>query len=145
MAPIKKTAGDLLIFLYASQRKRGFSDGEIVEFGNVGEMGVVTNSSNLSKGLLKAGNESAVDVYNALHYLEEKGFVSFRENHTNISDYFHNIRVTASGIDIIEGIERGEEARDRFHVTFNIKLSDNINIDSLIKNEIGSLIKTSLI
>lgn len=145
MNSIKKIAGDLLIYFYVRQRKRGFSDMSIIEFGSADELGVVADSSSLSKEIVKITNNSATDAYNALRYLEEKGFVAFKEDKTNISDLFHNIRVTALGVDIIEGVERGEEERNDFHVTFNIKLAENINIESLIKNELGSLIKTSLI
>lgn len=55
-----------------------------------------------------------------------------------------NFHVMSGGIDIIEGIERGAEARKVFNVTFNFKLAENINIDSLLKNEMESLVKMSV-
>ena len=54
-----------------------------------------------------------------------------------------NFTVTAGGVDIIEGIERGEAERNNFYLTFNIKLADKINVESLVKNELGSILGIS--
>ena len=57
----------------------------------------------------------------------------------------HGLRLTAYGVDIIEGIEKSDKEKEAFKINFNIKLAENINIESLIKAELGSLIKASLI
>jgi hypothetical protein len=56
----------------------------------------------------------------------------------------HGFRVTASGVDIIEGVERDVTAKQNFTINFNIKVADNITVESLIKNELGSIFKGSL-
>jgi len=49
------------------------------------------------------------------------------------------------GLILLKGLKGGEKEKNEFHVVFNIKLAENINIESLIKAELGSLIKASLI
>ncbi|MCD6410390.1 hypothetical protein J7K92_00375 [bacterium] len=145
MKPIKKIAGDILLLLYALQRKRGSLDAEIISFDRDMNSKAELEKSELGKKLLKVAAESITDVYNAMRYLEEGCFISFKESNDNMTYYFFNLRVTKSGIDIVEGIERGEKERKEFHITFNIKLADNVNLESLIKNEVGSFIKGLLI
>ncbi len=151
MEPIKKIAGKILLYFYSIQRDdysylhdfilsfqmRHFSNGE--------KSPVINNKEHkISKDLIKiSGNDN--NIYNALIYLYEKGFINMSRSSDNVSDHFLNISVSQGGIDIVEGIERGEKEKREFHVTFNIKLADDINIESLIKTELGSLIKASLI
>jgi len=155
MKLIKTIAGDLLLFFYVRQNKTGSIE-DIIEFNNdiyrqqfvddVSELKgkELKNDSQLSKGILEISGNSN-NAYNALRYLREKGFISWKEDGTNLSELFFNLRVTASGVDIIEGIERGKNEKIQFNLFFNIKLADNINVDSLIKLQLDSLIKASLI
>ena len=141
--PIKKIAGDVLLLLYYLQRQQGYCDEGILSFDrNVGSSDT-RNQSEFWKKILAASRQSATNAYNALRYLQEKGFISFKESRDTGGYHFINISVTGFGVDIIEGIERGPEERREFHVTFNIKLADNVNIDSLIKGEIENVIKLS--
>ena len=145
MKPIKEIAGEILLFFYALQRKNAFPIMEIVRFS-----GIHNNNISIGRGEssfikdLKNISSSASDIYNALRYLEEKRFIDFRESNDTGGDVFHSIRVTAYGVDIIEGIEREEEERKKFYITFNIKLAENINVESLIKTKLESLVKASL-
>ena len=145
MKPIKKIAGDILLLLYAIQRERGSLDTEIISFDRDTKNKAELEKSKLGKKLLEITEGSIVDTYNAIRYLEEGYFLSFKESNDNMTYNFLNPRVTKIGIDIVEGIEQSEKERNEFYITFNIKLADNINLESLIKNEIGSLIKGSLI
>lgn len=146
MEPINKIAGRLLLYFYALQRQNAFPSMEIVSFFGIQENKTeMESSSNFVKGMLKVSKKSAADIYNSLRYLKEKRFIDFKEVKTTIGDLLHNIEVTAWGVDIVEGIERSEEEKKKFNITFNIKIADNINIDSLIKNELGSLFKASLL
>lgn len=140
--PIKHIAGDLLLFFYDHQRKNGFSPRSVVRFGGVFE-GVINlqGKGDLDGHLFEISRDNPADAYNALRYLEEKGFLDFKKSSDTGGDLIHGFHVTAHGVDIIEGIERGPEERRDFHVTFNIKLADSINIDSLIKAELGNLLK----
>jgi len=146
MKPIKKIAGELLLYFYTLQRKQGIPIAEHVRFKNHwGGPISVTGDGSFEKTILKIGNGSDIDVFNAINYLLEKNFIDCKAS-TDTGGYSYIwLKVSAFGIDIIEGIERSKEAKNEFSVNFNIKLADNINIDSLIKNELGSLIKASLI
>lgn len=149
MKPIKTIAGDLLLFFYVQQRKFG-SIQDALEFseepyGAVHNNGKeLASNSQLAKAILGIC-ENSNDAYFALCYLGEKGFMNWTNNQASFIELFFNLRVTASGVDIIEGVERGKDERNQFNLTFNIKLADNINIDSLIKNQLDSLIRASLI
>lgn len=142
MTPVKHIAGDLLLFFYDCQRKNGFAPKNVIRFGGVFEGKIdLQDNSEFGKQLLDVSRGSPADAYNALRYLEEKHFLAFGKSTDTAGDLLHGFHVTAFGVDIIEGIERGPEEKNEFHVTFNIKLADNINVDSLIKAELGSLLK----
>ena len=82
-------------------------------------------------------------------YLKSKKLISFREDKDSSAITLWNIEVDATGIDIIEGVGHNKEATKEFNIAFNLKLADNITLDSLIKNEVGfnieSIIKNSVI
>lgn len=145
MEPIKKIAGDLLLFFYAQQRKRGFPDENIIEFGNAENMGVVVKKSTSIEGIMTVCKGSSTDAYNAIQYLREKSFIECNESDETNGILIYGIRVTAQGVDIVEGVERDKEGRDMFYITFNIKLADNINVESLIKNEVDAIFKLGLV
>ena len=145
MKSIKKISGDVLLYLYSIQRKNGFPRDSILSFQREDNGAKLSVSSNFEKGIFKIASDSSVDLYNAIRYLEEKSFIDFNDSRDTSGYCFINIRVTAFGVDIIEGIERDDEAKKEFNITFNIKIADNINIESLIKNELGSLVKLGLI
>jgi len=152
MEPIKKIAGRILLYFYLIQRNdysklcdlvlefqmRHFSD------KNEKSPKIIHKDNEIVQNLLKiAGNDN--NVYNALKYLENKGFIEMSKSSDNVNDNFLNFSVSSAGIDIIESIERGKEEKREFNIIFNIKVADNINIESLIKTELGSLIKASLV
>ena len=95
---------------------------------------------------LKVLAGSDVNILNALNYLKEKGFIYFDNFPDNISLNFINFRIASPGIDIVEAVERGEDEQDRFTVNFNIKIENknNLNVESLIKTELGGLNLLSL-
>ena len=141
---IKKISGDILLYMYSVQRCEGFSN-RILSFQRMDKGVKLSANSDFEKDIFKIADNSAVNLYNAIRYLEEKSFIDFNDSGDTGGDHFVNIHVTAFGVDIIEGIERDNEAREKFNITFNIKLADNINIESLIKNELSSLVKLGLI
>jgi hypothetical protein len=153
MKSIKKIAGEILLYFYWIQRKdiaklsdsnlsfqlRHFKDGRK-------EKGPKLNHRdetifNVEK--FKKYNDG--DLYNSLNYLYEGGMINFNKSSSNVGDNIINIKLTAYGIDIIEGIERGEEEKKEFNVTFNFNIYINVTVDSLLKTELGSLIKVSLL
>lgn len=136
---IKKISGKILLQLYVLQREQGSIKNEILRFDkNYDNKDELTRSS-LGKQLYEIANSSVPDVYNSLLYLYEKGFISFTDSKDTGGEHFLNIRVIAGGIDIIEGVERGEKAREQFNLNFNF------TIDSLIKADIENAVKVSLI
>lgn len=86
-----------------------------------------------------------VDIYNSLVYLKGHRLIDYNKMGDTGSENFAGFKVTSNGVDIIEGIERTEEQKRQFNIIFNLKLADNISIDSLIKNEIGSIFKASVV
>lgn len=146
MKTIKKIAGDLLLYFYSLQRQNKLDPAHIISFeGHPGRDINLNDKSEFGENILKLAAGSPIDTYNALKYLEEKAFIDFKKTGTTSGIIIHGTSLTAYGVDIIEGIERGEEEKKEFHITFNIKLADTINIESLIRAELGSLIKASLI
>jgi len=145
--PIKKIAGEVLIYLYDRQRKEAFalSYDAMLRFESVNSQVVLHGAGKFEKVLLHAANSQASDAYNALDYLQGYSFIEFIASHASGGSVtMHNFHVLQPGIDIIEGIEQDDESRHSFNVTFNFKLADNINIEALIKNEVESLIKASI-
>lgn len=142
MKPIKAIAGDILLFFYTIQRKSGsvlyepllFSDGETVQ---------LPMEEGLSSKLKKIA--SPPDVYNCLRYLRDYQYLDYDISTSTGGDSMYNFRVTARGIDIIEGIERDDDAKKDFTINFNIKLAENITVESLIKTQLGSLFKASVL
>lgn len=146
MKTLKQIAGDLLLYFYKLQRQDKLEVSHVIVFDNYpGENINLNDKSEFGKTILNLADNSSIDTYNGLKYLEEKSFINFKEDGSNAGILLHGLRITAYGLDIIEGIERGEKEKNEFHVVFNIKLAENVNIESLIKAELGSLIKASLI
>jgi len=152
MKPIKTLAGKILLYFYSLQRNDYAKLYNLVlEFQmrhfvdkNEKSPKIINKDNEIVKNLLEiSGNDN--NVYNALIYLQDKGFIKMSRSPDNTNDNFLNFSVLSGGIDIIEGIERGKNERKQFNVIFNIKVADNINIESLIKTELSSLIKASLI
>ena len=152
MEPVKKIAGKILLYFYSIQMSDYTKLHDLVlEF----QMRHFSNKNDKSPKITHKGNVIVQDlinisgndnnVYNALAYLRNRGLIEVSKSPDNVSDNFLNFSVSSAGIDIIEGIEERAEERDNFYITFNIKLADNVNIDSLIKAELGSLIKASLV
>ncbi|MEO6728524.1 MAG: hypothetical protein ABIM99_01245 [Candidatus Dojkabacteria bacterium] len=142
MKTIKELSGEILLYFYAKQREQGFSYDEIIRFE-----GIYTGkiSYNGPEELNKISNNNSADIYNAMNYLNEKSFLSFKSSSDSGGDSIHSLKVSASGVDIIEGIERDNQARNDFTVNFNIKLAETMNVESLLKAELGSLLKFGLV
>lgn len=146
MKSIKNIAGDILIYFYYLQRKNGAPIIDILRFSNNFHGPIKIEGENqFNKGIREISSDSDIDAFNAINYLYEKNFIECKISSDTGGDNYIMLKVSAWGIDVIEGIERGEKEKKEFNFVFNIKLADNINIDSLIKNELASLFKASLI
>jgi hypothetical protein len=145
MKPIKQIAGEILLYFYTLQRKNGSGSMESLVFLTSHDAPLtLEEQSDLSKDLLIICNDSAPDLYNALLYLKQRSFVSMGGSEPTGAKTFNSFVVASSGIDIIEGIERGSNERNNFFVTFNIKVENNVNVESLLRAELGSIFKGSL-
>jgi hypothetical protein len=143
MKSIKTISGEVLLYFYAKQRKAGFESMEILHFSDWDNIKIMGHGQ-IAEDLPKI-DKNAANTYNALAYLHDKGYLAFNDSRSTGGDSLHNFRVTAAGMDIVEGIERDAQAKDNFTINFNIKLADNVTIESLLKAELGSIFKGSLL
>jgi hypothetical protein len=140
MKPIKKIAGNLLLYFYFTQRTDTAKlldtvlDFQMRNFNNRKEESpiLVSKENPVIKGILKI-TDNANNLYNALMYLEDKGFIEMEYSPSRTCDKFSGFRVVSDGVDVIEGILRGKEEKQAFYTTFNIKLTDKIKLEDLLK------------
>ncbi|PIX81264.1 MAG: hypothetical protein COZ34_04165 [Candidatus Pacebacteria bacterium CG_4_10_14_3_um_filter_34_15] len=108
MKTLKQIAGDLLLYFYKLQRQDKLEVSHVIVFDNYpGENINLNDKSEFGKTILNLADNSSIDTYNGLKYLEEKSFINFKEDGSNAGILLHGLSITAYGIDIIEGIERG--------------------------------------
>lgn len=140
---IKETAGKLLLYLYELHRN---TPGDMkylqLSFDNVSGGGVKVHSDNkqLKENLNKI-NPSDSDIYTAFLFLQDKYFIlaNTPTKTPQVVDFYIGVRLTDRGVDVIEGIERGQEEKQAFNVTFNIKVDNNMNVESLVKANLSML------
>lgn len=150
--PIKTIAGEILLYFYFLQRKN-ITDlsAEVLSFffkrtpENTLDGIVIPDRDKTFFNNEKFSEYTDVDIFNALIYLNDSYFITYSESKTTAGSHIHNMKVTSKGIDLIEGIERGKEEQNEFNVTFNFNVQNNITVESLLKVELGSLIKASLL
>lgn len=140
---IKETAGKILLYFYQLQRtvpssmqhrQIGFVDRKN------GSVAMTTDKKWLTKDLQDI-NPSSSDIFNAFTFLFSKGFIQSRERATTGTRIFIGPHVTHLGIDVVEGIEGDQEDRRRFSSTFNIQVSEDADIDRVIKNNLSKLVE----
>lgn len=150
---VKTISGELLIYFYWLQRSdiTKLSD-SILSFQLrhlpeelAGNGPVITRREDTILSIDKLSQYNDGDLFQALRYLHDYGLVEFNESPSNMDVSLLNIRVTASGIDIVEGIERGNDAVQNFNITFNFNLNNDITIENLVKAELGSIFKASVL
>ncbi len=147
--PIKTIAGQILLYFYLLHRTKPvlLSDW-MMSFNTYTKKISIEDRSNTEviDSLIQISSNE-MDIINALEYLSQKHFISTGGKGLDMSGNatFHSVKLTAGGIDIIENIEQGESEQKNFEINFNINVNNNMNIESLLKTEIGSLFKGSLI
>lgn len=138
---IKETAGKVLLYFYKLQRATPLTmPHRQVGFITKKEGGLALTSDKvwLTKDLLGI-NPAAVDILNAITFLRDKEFIQSNERVAASARIYMGAQLTDKGIDIIEGIERGREGKRDFDLTFNIKVEDNMDVDSFIKENLKML------
>ncbi len=144
---IKQVAGRILLALYAMQRQNPISlRDEQIHFSLMPDSKKIVGGSDNIEGMLdKLGlKDDDATVYNAFHYLLEKDLVTHINNKfmTMGSEFYNGPKLTAYGIDIIEGIEqKDEEPKKTIKALFNFEFKNNtITVDSLLKAQLGDII-----
>lgn len=139
---IKETAGKALLYFYQLQRtvpasmsgrQLGFFDKEN------GGVSLTSDKKWLTKDLLDI-NSSSTDIFNAYTFLLDKGFIRSQERTAKAKKIYVGIYVTDTGIDIVEGIERGHDGHEEFTKMFNISVGSGANVESLIKDNLHTLL-----
>lgn len=153
LTPIKTIAGEVLLYFYLLQRKSATDlNFAILNFKlkltpETKIEGVEMQERQMS--ILKEEKFDAysdVDLFNSLTYLSELGLILYEEiKDISGGSHFAQLKITALGINIIEGIEQGEEEKREFNVTFNFNVQNNVTVESLLKAEFGSIFKASLL
>lgn len=138
---IKETAGKVLLYFYQLQRtaplampyrQLGFIDKK--EKG----IGLTSDKKWFAKDLLGI-NPASSDIFNAFSFLRSKGYIKSNERVGASAIIYVGIQLTGAGIDIIEGIERGNDGKHEFELAFNIGVEDSRDVESLIKECLGAL------
>jgi hypothetical protein len=145
--PIKTIAGEILLYLYWMHRKN------IAELKNVRltfgmwrrENVVLDRREATIFSVDKFKDYSDNDLFGALQYLNDLYLIEYKDSPDNTGSNFFNFKVTAHGIQMVEGVEHSQEEKNQFNVTFNFNLENNVTIESLLKAHLGSLFKASLI
>ncbi len=153
IVPIKTIAGEILLYFYLLQRKN-VTD---LSYAMLNFRLKLTPETKIEGIEMQQRNESIlkeekfntysdVDLFNALTYLNELGLISY-EDVKDISGGSHlrDFKITAQGIDLIEGIERGQLEKRDFNITFNFNIKNDVTVESLLKAEFGSIFKASLL
>jgi hypothetical protein len=150
---LKKIAGELLLYFYGIYRQdpSKLADTPISfqlrhfppERKEIGPMLEHRESSILN--IDKFEEYGDVDFYGSLKYLDECNLLAFSSGSDTAGEYFLNMRVTAHGVDLVEGIERSDTERNEFNLIFNFNVTNNVTVDSLLKAEFGSIFKASVV
>ena len=140
---IKETAGKILLYFYQLQRtvpltmknrQLGFVDRKN------GGLYLTSDKKWLTNNLLDI-NPASADILNAITFLIDKNFIQSLERTTGEAKIYVGIQLSATGIDIVEGIEGGSDGKQAFTSTFNILVDGSANIESVIKDNLSALLE----
>lgn len=143
---VKQAAGKILLALYLMQTQDpiGLRDEQINFSLMPDSKQTVGGSDKIESMLKKLKLEDDAVVYNAFHYLLEKDLVTHINSRymTMGSEFYNGPKLTAFGIDIIEGVEqKDDEPKKNIKALFNFEFKNNtITVDSLLKAQVGDII-----
>lgn len=138
---IKEIAGGLLLYLYYENRRDPLN----IDYKNFyfrydnTQWKDVQTFNEFQENLLKAANNSMNDLLNATRYLISSGLINENTNGSdNAGLMYRDMKLTAHGINIIEGVERKENStRKQFNITFNFNLESIAKIVPTLKSQFG--------
>ena len=138
---IQEAAQKILLIFYKRYVTQGFITNEVMQFEYEDKWELDFDDEILTAAL-RDEVSSPIIIKNALQYLKDKGLITFKTRGLlsgNFAAYLFNL--TSRGVDMIEGVGGAGNTRDAYQNTFNIKLADNINVESLLKTELkGSVL-----
>jgi len=138
---IKETAGKILLYFYQLQRTVPLTVANRQLGFIMKKSGGVSMTSD-KKWLttnLQTINPKSTDILNAFAFLLDKGFLLSTERTSAEARVYVGIKLTYKGIDIIEGIEDGQDGKQAFSASFNIKVGDHTGVEELIAENLGEL------
>jgi len=103
-----------------------------------GGMGMTSDKKWLTNNLLDI-NPASTDVFNAFVYLLDKGFIQSQERASAEARIYVGFQLTGKGIDIVEGVERGQDGKEDFNHVFNIEVGNSIGVEELISQNLSML------
>lgn len=138
---IKETAGKVLLYLYQLQRVTPLvMPHRQVGFIDKKDKGLeLTSDKRWLMEDLRDINSAAVDTYNAFNFLLDKEFITTRRRVTANARVYVGAQLTAKGIDIVEGVERGQNGKRAFEEAFNIKVGSSMGTRELIDDKLSML------
>lgn len=151
MTSIKTISGEILLYMYLLQRQDvGKLKSSIVSFQMwhlpVGQEGVLLDRrSDTIFNISDFEAYSDNDIYNALVYLHDSSLIEYNDSSDTAGSNLMNLKVTSFGVDIVESIDRGDEEKRNFNVTFNFNIKNDVTVESLLRAEFGSIFKASLL
>lgn len=145
--PVKTISGEVLLYLYWMHRENiGKLKDVRLTFGLHRSENIVLDRREASIFSVDKFKEySDNDLFAALQYLSDLYLIEYKDSPDNTGSNFFNFKVTAHGVQIVEGVQHSQEEKNQFNMTFNFNLENNVTIESLLKAELGSLFKASLI
>lgn len=124
------------------QNKKGYISQSVIAFIGPSKWRFHSGESEVREVLTSISAGSVINLKNAFQYLKEKRLIDFQSNGVfQVQIDIFNLSITAAGVDIIEGVGGAETDKGKYQMTFNVKLADNINVESLLKAELGSIFK----
>lgn len=143
MEKIQEISERLLLALYSVYRDKGeISGDDVISFEYDKEWSVASEHTELVKIMLNVSNGSVLNLKSSIKYLEEKRLIKLSRTGSLAGDFdIHDIEITSKGIDIIEGATGPQASRAIYQNTFNVKLAENISLESLITAKLGAEFK----
>lgn len=138
---IKEISGGVLLYLYVANRE----DPLDTDFRNYyfrydeSQWASEKKLNEFQSQLLQTAQGSEKDLLNAIMYLHDAGLIFIETDGSDMGGrMYRDMRPTAAGIDLIEGIEREEgSTRHKFNITFNFKLDSLMKIAPTLANKFG--------
>lgn len=142
MNTLQEISEKVLLAFYKIHREEGEILEESISFDKDEQWEVSGGNQELVDALIGLADGSVLDLKNSLKYLHEKDLVSFKtQGYLGGEVEIYNLEVTSNAIDLIEGVTGAETSKAVYQTIFNVKLAENINLESLITAKLGAEFK----